>query len=340
MVKNSTRSPLLYSKTISKRKIEDLNRQLVKVPSIWKQRFKKDMWQLVITDKMPQEYGGAFAQYYVDGSEKQIWINVSIPTITNNVIFKAFGCYVYLEYANERYSETFSNICKEKEKDIRLFTTIRGMLVYDEFRLFVEMFSFVIETDGNNIVKNLSSIYLYIKRWVTGDVFNLNYSQIPNYIEIGKGVIDEQLEGVKKSFLILPARLKQDFVERNWKIRLSNEKIIGNTTCGLCSNCDRKIYIKSSAPDVRLTTWHEFGHYLDYRERLISESFAFTGYFFMEKENLKEFYKEKSDYDYAISCCEEYFAELFANYINDKNRLCKFVPKSVQMMEKIINNWY
>lgn len=340
MFKNSERSPIVHSKTINKRKIESLNKQLERVPNIWKERFKKDKWQLVITDKMPQKCGGALIQYYADGSEKQIWINVAIPTIAENIIYKAIACYVYMEYGNVKYSGTFNQIYKEKEKEIRIFMTFRGMLQYDEFQAFVEMFSFVIETDGNNAVKKLSSLYLYLKKWVNGDIFNVNYSQIPNYIEIGKDVLEEQLEGVKMAFLMLPTRLQESFVKKRWKIRISNEKIIRNSTCGLCSSYDKKIYIKSSAPDIRITTWHEFGHFLDYQERLISNRLFFKRVFHAEKENLKGFYKEKSDYDYAVSSPEEYFAELFANYLNDRNLLSSFVPKSVRIMEEIINNWY
>lgn len=339
MFYRTKRPPIIHSRTINKRKRESLNRQLEKVPELWKNRFIKDQWQLVVTDKMPEEYGGAFIQYYAIGNDKQIWLNVSIPTLLDNIILKAIACYVYMEYANINNSYIFSQIVKESKKEIQLFMAFRGVLQYDELQIFVEMFSFVIETNGKYTNQKLSSLYYYLKKWVNGEVFNENYYQLPDYIEIGRDVINEQIENVKDAFLMLPIRLQRRFINDRWKIRISHEQIGGKSTYGLCSSIEGKIFIRSSTPNIRKTIWHEFGHYLDYKEFLISRRKTFRNLYQFEKERLKKFYKSEQDFTYAISSEEEYFAEIFAAYIDDSDLISKFVPKSVQFIREIIQKW-
>lgn len=339
MFNSSERAPILHSKTISKRKIESLNIQLEKVPVFWKKRFMKDKWQLIITDKMPEECGGAFAQYFASGSDKKIWINIAIPTVLDNIIWKAMACYIYMEYANAKNSNMFNQIMKNRENEIRLFMIFRGVLKYNELQIFVEMFSFVIETDGNYTNKKLSPLYFYIKKWVTGEVFNEDISQVPSYIEIGLDVVNEQVESVKEAFLMLPLKLQRKFISDGWKIRISHEKLNGDSIYGLCSSFDRKIIIRSSAPNIKKTTWHEFGHYLDYKEYFASHSFFFKKVYHSEKMKLKDLYEFEEGFNYAISSEEEYFAEIFAYYINNSNEISILVPESTQFIRKIVRKW-
>ena len=57
------------------------------------------------------------------------------------------------------------------------------------------------------------------------------------------------------------------------------------------------------------------------------------------KERLKKFYKSEQDFTYAISSEGEYFAEIFAAYINDSDLISKFVPQSVQFIRHTIQKW-
>lgn len=339
MFNSSKRAPILHSKTLNKRRIESLNKQLGKVPVFWKKRFIEDMWQLIITDNMPEECGGAFVQYFANGNDKKIWINISIPTVLDNIIWKAMACYVYIEYANLQNSKTFNRIIKDKENEIRLFMTFREVFHYDEIQIFSEMFSFVIETEGNYTSKKLSSLYLYLKKWVTGEIFNENIFQLPNYIEIGRDVINDQVESVKDAFLMLPIKLQRRFINDRWKIRISHEEIEGNSIYGLCSSFNKKIIIRSSAPDIKKTTLHEFGHYLDYKENFASNKNYFEKVCFSEKMRLVNFYKLEKEFYYAISSKEEYFAEIFAFYIINADNLNAYVPESTQFIRRIIKKW-
>lgn len=336
--------PILHSKSISKQEIYSLNRQLEKIPTIWKNRFMKDKWQLIITDKMAEEHGGAFGQYFADGSNKQIWLNVAIPTIYDNIIYKAFACYAYMEYGNIKQWNSFKEICKENEYELKIFLTLRGLFQYDEMLTFVEVFSYVIETDFGMNNTRITSLYNYLKKWVTGEIFSVDLSKVPNYMDIGRDVLNEQVEDVTLAFNMLPNGLKHDFIRNGWRIYLSNEKIVGGkiiqiSTYGLCSSLERKIFLRSSSPKLRITTWHEFGHYLDYREGFASGKFGFKTVYFSERNYLRNIYDTDFEFDYAVSNTEEYFAELFANYMKDSESLKLVAPRSSETMKKIITRW-
>ena len=62
MTNYTKRSPLLRSNTISKREVDAIIAQLKNIPSFWKKKFIQDDWQLVVTDKMPQEFGGVLSE--------------------------------------------------------------------------------------------------------------------------------------------------------------------------------------------------------------------------------------------------------------------------------------
>lgn len=325
---------------INRRKYENFKKQFECIPSFWQKRFISDNWQIVVTDKMVEKNGELFWQCFVNNKQKKIWINIGIPSLIENEIFKAIACYVYMEYGNIGKSNTFVQILKKEENAINQFMKFRGIVEYEGVQVFVEMFSFIIETNGNYSNKKLFYIYNYMKKWVNGEIFNLQYFEIPNYIEIGEDVVNEQIEEIKIAFLMLPNKLQQKFKIDNWKINISNKDLSNKKfLSGLCSSYDKKIFIKSSTPDIKKVTWHEFGHYLDFIENFPSNSILFQIDFYAEKNNLRKIYDNEENYNYAISSTAEYFAEIFANYINDSMVIRTIVPKSVKELEKIIKKW-
>ena len=115
------RSPLLRSNTISKRKVDAIITQLKIIPSFWKKKFIEDDWQLVLTDKMPQEFGGILGKFYADGNERQMWLNVGILDIHSNIIYIAFAYYVSMEYAQIKESSTFTQLINRNERELKLY---------------------------------------------------------------------------------------------------------------------------------------------------------------------------------------------------------------------------
>ena len=121
MNEKTKRSPLLRSETISKRKVDAIIIQLKNIPSFWKKKFIEDDWQLVLTDKMPQEYGGLFGKFYADGSKRQIWLNVVAPDIHSNLIYIAFAYYINMAYAQFKESAIFAELVERNERELTLF---------------------------------------------------------------------------------------------------------------------------------------------------------------------------------------------------------------------------
>jgi len=339
MYENSNWSSILHSSTISNAKLNSIKKQLVAVPKFWRERFIADRWQMVLTDKMPEEYGGPLTQYYYDTAEKKIWINVDIPILFNNIIYKGFACYVSGQYGDVSQYPKFLEKIEQENKELNVFMFLRGILGYTKLQLFIEIFSYVIETKGKNPNFKINYTYQYVKKWVSGDIFKRGNINAPSFFKIGQDVIDEQISLVISSYDNLPAKLCKAFVNDRWKIYLSNEKIDASSVSGLCSYGDRCIKIRASSSDIVKTTYHEFGHYLDFKEKFFSEQKFFTRIFFEEKEDFHKVIKNESSYKYSVSGIEEYFAELFAYFMKNRNLVRNCVPKSYETMHKIVNKW-
>ena len=67
--------------------------------------------------------------------------------------------------------------------------------------------------------------------------------------------------------------------------------------------------------------------------------FGFKTVYFSERNYLRNIYDTDFEFDYAVSNTEEYFAELFANYMKDSESLKLVAPRSSETMKKIITRW-
>ena len=339
MNENTKKSPLLRSETISKRKVDAIIVQLKKIPSFWKKKFIQDEWQLVLTDNMPKEYGGLLGRFYADGNKRQMWLNVGVLDIHSNIIYIAFAYYVSMAYAQFKESSTFAKLVQRNERELTLFLRFRGNPSSTKEAIFAELFSFVIETNGKNSLSKIDEPYQYVKKWVYGQIFDRNITFIPNYIEVGIDVIDEQIKMSDEAFKSLPQRLQSQFLKERWKIRISNEKLIKDSTYGLCSSFDRRIFIRSSSPELLKTIWHEFGHYLDCKEYFTSHKRVFKMIFEREKFLIRKLYDNDEEFNYAISNSEEYFAEIFALYMINSEALKNCAFESFKIIDDIVKRW-
>lgn len=333
------RSPLLRSNTISKRKVDEIIVQLKTIPNFWKKKFIQDDWQLVITDKMPQEFGGILGKFYADGGKRQMWLNVGTFDVHSNIIYIAFAYYVNMEYAQIKESTTFAELVNWNERELKLFLRFRGNISLTKDAIFAELFSLVIETNGKNSLSKIDESYQYVKKWVYGQIFDRNLAYIPNYIEVGVDVIDEQIEMTDKAFKSLPQRLQQRFLKERWKIRISNEKLSKDSIYGLCSSFDNKIFIRSSSPELSKTIWHEFGHYLDSKEHFISHKISFTTVYKKERMAIRSLYDNNEEFEYVISNSVEYFADIFALYMTNPEVLQKCALESYNVINDVVKRW-
>lgn len=338
MKENSKRPSLLRMGRISERKIALLNFQFNNVPNFWKQRFVRDNWQLILTDKMPDGIGGVF-RVYVETGQKKVWINYTVPDVFNNAVYIALAYYISVEYVQVDALTNFNHLIESNKKVVNRFMEFRRANSSESEEIFVELFSFVIETGERTLIPKLNDLYQYMKEWVTGRIYSKPIAYIPSYMDIGRDVIDEQVKVVDASFNLLPIKLRQRFQTQGWRIRVSN-KVPGNAfTYGVCSWTEKKIFIKSSAKELGKTVLHEFGHYLDREENNISSKYFFVLCFHKEKKQLKYLYDFAEEYEYIISSSEEYFAELFAIYMTDPVKMKQRVPLSYDIMNKVVRRW-
>lgn len=339
MKKITEKSRILRSNTISKRKINSIIIQLKNIPDFWKKKFMKDDWQIILTDKMPKEYGGIFGRLYADSNKKQIWLNVEAPDMYSNIVYIAFAYYIANAFAQFEEYSMFDELIKRNKHELLLFLNFRGNTSLTKDSIFAELFAFVIETNGKNVISKIDGAYEYVKKWVNGSIFKRQLNYIPNYIEVGVDVIDEQIELTAKAFKTLPKKLQEEFLKEKWKIRLSNEQLTNYSICGLYSSFDKTIFIRSSSPTLRKVIWHEFGHYLDHKEYKISHKKVFEKIFYKERIGIEKLYNNNEEFEYAISKEEEYFAEIFALYILDSSELKKYAFESYNFIKDLVESW-
>ena len=96
------------------------------------------------------------------------------------------------------------------------------------------------------------------------------------------------------------------------------------------------IEIKRGIEGQDSTTYHEFGHLLDYgyNEVFESESSYFVDIYNEEKDN----FVVDDNYDYYVSSPKEYFAQAFAEYMMNPDRLYENTPFTYFYVDNVVNN--
>lgn len=338
MYKRKKYIPIIYSNEMEMHEINELNYQFEMIPLFWRKRFLEDGWQFDITKKKQGKISGI--EYYMDNIEKKIRISFLNSVDYNYIIFRTFAFYIYMEYGNFSQYSFFKKIYIENKDIINRFMISRKLQSSKSDIIFAEMFSYIIE--NCDVQYKNTSLYWYVNMWLSGKIFNRNIINIPDFIEFESWVIDEQIKCTILAFNKLPVKIKQNFLKDEWKIHISDRKIIevkSDSIDGLCSSFYKKIFIRSSSSDIRRTLFHEFGHYIDFKENNISETDLVYKSFINEKVYFKRMYCNKQMYNYAVSSVEEYFAELFVNYFMHRDKLRCVVPRSFDIFDKILKKW-
>lgn len=96
------------------------------------------------------------------------------------------------------------------------------------------------------------------------------------------------------------------------------------------------IEIEKAIVNQEYVIYHEFGHLLDYgyNKKYESTDKEFRSIYYAEKW----YFVDDYNYEYAISCPEEYFAEAFAEYMTNPNRLLENTPLTYEYISNCINN--
>lgn len=317
---------------------EALKKQFNNVPQHWFKRMSRYNWKIVVVDELIDAENGDCLIFNVDFQELSIFLNSSSIDALNNGVYKAFAGYIMAQHMTIGDSIVFRVLWEENYNEMQEFFKKRNIsCTNDPVLLFVELFSFVIETKGKNPFAGMDAIYQHVKKWVTGEIFERNLKHIPDYISVGNDVVDENIFKLIEYFSELPQKVQKCFIDNGWKIRISSEYLLGSPDCeGYCDINEKKIYFKSAAEQFKNSIWHEIGHFIDYQWGFLSESQYFSETFKREKGYLM---REQISYEFYRYCTlneQEYFAESFAFYMEDAYKLQMVAPRTYDFIDSIV----
>ena len=317
---------------------EALKKQFNNIPQHWFKRMSRYNWKIVVVDELIDAEDGTPLIFNVAYDEMTIYLNSSSTDALRNGVYKAIAGYIIAQHMTFDDSFVLQVLVDENYDKMEKFFRKRNVShSKDPSILFIELFSFAIETKGKNPFTEIDTIYEYVNKWVTGDIFIRNLKHIPEYISVGNDVVDENIFKAIKCFSELPQNVQNVFVGSGWKIRVSSEYPTGSPNCeGYCDPNVKKIFIKAATDEFKSSLWHEVGHFIDFQCDYPSESSEFAEIFKKEKGYLM---RENNTYEFYKYCTmneKEYFAESFANYMNDSYKLQMVAPGTFGIIDRIV----
>lgn len=340
MLPKNNRITIVYSTKLTPNQRKIIGRKYSKIPSNWRKRFEKDGWQMLFTSQQMKNSreDHAITVFQLDYVKKQIWVFIDFEKQFCCYLYESFARYILCEYGDVSQYETFQRLYNREEKELKRLMEKEGYETFSMRDIFCVLFAFVIQTNCVNPKKELIYSYSYTRKWITEEIFCTNLVSLPSYMEVGKEVIRDQIILVEQAFHVLPEKIRKEFQERGWKIRISRESILETTeeeeVVGFCSGSESRIKLKSSQSEIGMSLLHEFGHFIysylsGHKKRKIRRLYA------TERNSFLSVYHDK----HAIVSDKEYFAELFAQSLL-KPMLCQqFVKKSYEYMKKIMEEW-
>lgn len=317
---------------------EALRKQFNNVPQHWFKRMSRYNWKIIVVDELIGRKNGNRLTFKVDFQELSIFLNSSSCHALKNGVYKVFAGYIIAQHMTIEDSIVFSMLLEENCNEMQEFFKKRNILSTNDLSLiFIELFSFVIETKGKNPFIGMETVYRHVKRWVTGEIFERNLKDIPDYIIVGNDVVDENIFKLIEYFSELPLRVQKCFIDSGWKIRISSEYLLGTADCeGYCDIAEKKIYFRSAPVQFRNSIWHEIGHFIDYQCGFLSKSQYFSETYKREKGYLM---RENISYEFYQYCTmneHEYFAESFSFYMKDPYKLRMSAPLTYNFIDDIV----
>lgn len=165
-----------------------------------------------------------------------------------------------------------------------------------------------------------------------------------------KDQIDKKcLEYVYAKYDRIPKHIRDKFYEANISFCLTNMqltrdcnlRVLGSTHITI----DKiRIWLENNKKSIDISLYHELGHTFDYVCKFYSRVNEEWNKAYKKEKELFYIYKKKQQpklceiWQNAISNETEYFAEIFSEYMKDKDELRKIVPLSFQLMETLILN--
>ena len=137
----------------------------------------------------------------------------------------------------------------------------------------------------------------------------------------------------------IPQPIWNALEKENWKIYFTNEELekkfnISFEIYGITDYENKVIYVYAHELGIRYSLAHEIGHFLDEYFGKISN--------LTEWEQIKEGHQKSNEipiyYFTDMDNNEEYFADCFLLYVNNKKLLEKCNKRACNLFDKIVNN--
>lgn len=314
--------------------VDKWTREFDKLPEFWKERLRRDKWKyLLIDSKTMEEYKCEVVRYQINGDSRVIILNLDYYETNKNMLLKAFYLYISRVYGMIEKSSYFIENYKE-EKDL-LIEKLNLEKDVDICKVARELFAYQVN-NPTDVIK--SKCYEYMKTLLDGTIFNVNTFNTPDFLYIGAGVMQYQVDKILEQIKVLPWQYLADFIAFNWIIILTNEsrwKIEMATKNKNAYVIPRigEMYINSVTLDEIDALYHEFGHFIQIEEeRKRRYKYEFEEIYEKEKN---EFLKIQN-LQYCIKNVTEYFAQSVCYYLSKRKQLKQYTPLTYEYIDKMM----
>ena len=145
---------------------------------------------------------------------------------------------------------------------------------------------------------------------------------------------------------MLPQKIIDDFNDNDWEIIIDDknseyfEKYKNTNVIGLTNFTQKKIILSKNSEALFSATIHEFGHYVDYLNGKISETDEFLDIMKKESKAYRKNFLVFINYNFthANKDSQEYFAEMFQQYIMFPNITKLYAPLTCEYIQEIIDS--
>lgn len=159
-------------------------------------------------------------------------------------------------------------------------------------------------------------------------------------IESLKDIDSTEQDRIRKIIRKIPSNIAQGFIEREYVIKLKPKKDMEAGTAGEYSWLNRTISLKYKFEPYML--YHEIGHFVDMDSIYsatghFSDTQVFTRIYVEEKYYMNQFIKPHTSlYRHCTEDIREYFAQSFAHYILNSDKLKELAPYTHEYIARCI----
>jgi hypothetical protein len=157
-------------------------------------------------------------------------------------------------------------------------------------------------------------------------------------VESSIGIDMTEKVRIKKMLGLIPTKIAQSLIDKEYTIRINNHKNMNRGTGGFYNKVNKLICLRAYFESYVL--YHEIGHFVDMENKYVSafsDTQLFLEIYAQEKRSLDKFIKYGVPlYRHCIETTHEYFAQSFAHYILYGEQLKEYAPYTHKFISRCI----